>query len=146
MTEPHVATFDELDTRTLYAILRLRCEVFVVEQECPYLDVDGRDAGARHLWLTDAAGGVVAYLRILEDPGGAARIGRVCVAQGARGAGHAATLMDAALREIGGREAVLDAQTYATRLYTNAGFVPDGPEFLDDGIPHLPMRRPAPAA
>ena len=146
MTEPHVATFDELDASTLYAILRLRCEVFVVEQECPYLDVDGRDPGARHLWLTDPAGGVVAYLRLLEDPGGAARIGRVCVAHEARGAGHAATLMGAALREIGGREAVLDAQTYATRLYTNAGFVPDGPEFLDDGIPHLPMRRPAPSA
>src|SRR5439155_120512 len=98
MTEPHVASFDELDTRTLYAILRLRCEVFVVEQECPYLDVDGRDPEARHLWLADADGRVVAYLRILGEPGGAARIGRVCVAPGARGAGHAAALLDAALR------------------------------------------------
>lgn len=144
MAEPHVASFDELDTRTLYAILRLRCEVFVVEQECPYLDVDGRDPRARHLWLADEGGAVVAYLRILEEAGGGARIGRVCVAPGARGAGHAATLLDAALRDIGDREAVLDAQTYATRLYANAGFVPDGPEFLDDGIPHVPMRRPAP--
>src|SRR5689334_17477072 len=123
MTKPHVAAFDELDAPTLYAILRLRCEVFVVEQECPYLDVDGRDPGARHLWLDDPAGVVLAYLRILEEPDGAARIGRVCVARQARGAGHAAALMDAALVEIGGREAVLDAQTYATRLYTNAGFV-----------------------
>jgi ElaA protein len=139
----HAASFKDLDTRTLYAILRLRCEVFVVEQECPYQDVDGRDEGARHLWLSTQAG-IVAYLRILDEPDGAARIGRVCVARDLRGAGHAGALLAAALEEIGGREAVLDAQTYATRLYANAGFVADGPEFLDDGIPHVPMRRPAP--
>ncbi|HEY1486323.1 MAG TPA: GNAT family N-acetyltransferase, partial [Micromonosporaceae bacterium] len=57
--------------------------------------------------------------------------------------GHAATLMAAALEIIGDREVVLDAQAYATGLYLAAGFVPDGPEFLEDGIPHIPMRRPA---
>ena len=149
--ELHVASFADLDTATLYAILQLRCDVFIVEQDCAYSDVDGRDAepGTRHLWL--AATGVattapklVAYLRILDDPDGAARIGRVCVARDARRAGHAATLMAAALDLIGaGRDAVLDAQTHATRLYEDAGFVRDGEEFLDDGIMHVPMRRVA---
>jgi ElaA protein len=150
--ELHVARFADLDTVTLYAILRLRSDVFVVEQECAYSDVDGRDAepGTRHLWLAASdvaattATKLVAYLRILDDPDGAARIGRVCVARDARRAGHAATLMAAALDLIGdGRDAVLDAQTYATRLYADAGFVRDGEEFLDDGIMHVPMRRVA---
>jgi ElaA protein len=173
VTELHVAGFAELDIVTLYAILRLRSDVFVVEQDCAYSDVDGRDVepGTRHLWLT-ATDGVVeaepapsasrrtgefddaeatnttprilAYLRILDDPDGTARIGRVCVARDARRAGHAATLMAAALDLIGtGRDAVLDAQAYTTRLYEDAGFVRDGEEFLDDGIMHVPMRRPA---
>ena len=155
--ELHVASFADLDTATLYAILQLRCDVFIVEQECAYPDIDGRDTdpATRHLWLTAAsapptsaaaaaAAKLLAYLRILDDPDGAARIGRVCVARDARRTGHAATLMARALDLIGaGRDAVLDAQTYATRLYEDAGFVPDGEEFLDDGIMHVPMRRMA---
>jgi ElaA protein len=143
----HVATFDELETVTLYALLRLRADVFVVEQACPYPDLDGRDldAGTRHLWLTAADGGPpLAYLRVLDEPG-AARIGRVCVRADARRAGHAATLLAAALRTIGNRDAVLHAQSYATALYERAGFVADGPKFDEDGIPHLPMRRRASA-
>jgi ElaA protein len=150
--ELHVAGFVDLDTVTLYAILRLRSDIFVVEQECAYSDVDGRDAepGTRHVWLAatevaaTTAPRLLAYLRILDDPDGAARIGRVCVARDARRSGHAATLMAATLELIGpGRDAVLDAQTYATRLYEDVGFVRDGEEFLDDGILHVPMRRPA---
>lgn len=169
--ELHVARFAELDIVTLYAILRLRSDVFVVEQDCAYSDVDGRDAepGTRHVWLTATDGiaatervpaasrgtgeadgaeaastapGILAYLRILDDPDGTARIGRVCVARDARRAGHAAVLMTAALDLIGtARDTVLDAQAYATRLYEDAGFVRDGEEFLDDGIMHVPMRR-----
>lgn len=174
--ELHVAGFSDLDIITLYAILRLRSDVFVVEQECAYADVDGRDVepGTRHVWLTatgsvtaadsvtatepaavvsertgdtdrtNTAPRILAYLRILNDPDGAARIGRVCVARDARRAGHAATLMAAALDLIGtDRDTVLDAQAYATRLYEDAGFVRDGEEFLDDGIMHVPMRRQA---
>jgi ElaA protein len=167
--ELHVAHFSDLDTITLYAILRLRNDVFVVEQECAYSDVDGRDMqpGTRHVWLaatdsvaatepavvsdrtsdadgTNTAPRILAYLRILDDPYGAARIGRVCVARDARRAGHAATLIAAAVDLIGtGRDTVLDAQAYATRLYEDVGFVRDGEEFLDDGILHVPMRRPA---
>ncbi|HYN92439.1 MAG TPA: GNAT family N-acetyltransferase, partial [Pilimelia sp.] len=89
MTEPtvHVATFAELGAATLYALLRLRVDVFVVEQQCPYPELDGRDTepGTRHLWLDGPGAAPAAYLRLLADPGGVARIGRVAVAAAARG-------------------------------------------------------------
>ena len=111
----HVAAFDELSTGTLYALLRLRVDVFVVEQRCPYPERDGRDTepGTRHVWLAaedgteDSAedgtedGAPSAYLRILDEPDGTARIGRVCVAPAARGAGLAGRLMRATRRVIG---------------------------------------------
>ncbi len=146
MTTLHVASPDQLDVTTLYAILRLRSEVFVVEQNCPYQDVDGLDLDSttRHLWLTDDGPEPVAYLRILEEPDGTARIGRVCVSPAARRRGLAGALMISALDLIGHRDAVLSAQVYATGLYASAGFEPDGPQFLEDDIPHLPMRRRVP--
>jgi ElaA protein len=140
-----IARIDEIDARTLYGILRLRAEVFIVEQDCAYQDVDGRDLepGTRHIWLTGADAEPVAYLRVLDEPDGSARVGRVCVSPAARRRGHAGTLLTAALAEIGDRESVLSAQSYAVDLYAAAGYLIDGPEFLEDGIPHLPMRRPA---
>jgi ElaA protein len=148
MADLHAASFADLDAATLYALLQLRCDVFIVEQECAYPDIDGRDSepGTRHLWLTDtpASGTPLAYLRILDEPDGAARIGRVCVARHARRAGHAATLLAAAIQSVGpDRDAVLDAQTYASKLYEEAGFVRDGAEFIEDGIAHVEMRRAA---
>jgi ElaA protein len=143
VTSLHVVKADQLDIATLYAILRLRSEVFVVEQDCPYQDIDGRDleSATVHVWITVDGPRPLAYLRILEEPDGDARIGRVCVSPVARRRGHAGTLMAAALDVIGARESVLDAQSYAIELYANAGFVQDGPEFVEDGIPHVPMRR-----
>jgi ElaA protein len=140
----------ELDTATLYALLRLRTEIFVVEQECPYLDLDGRDLTptTRHLWYaeqSDAAGeaepSVLAYLRVIRDPDGTARIGRVCTAKQARGAGLSRRLVAEALALIGDEPCVLDAQSYLVDFYRQFDFAPTGPEFLDDGIPHTPMRR-----
>ena len=138
-----VASFADLDTATLYALLRLRVDVFVVEQACAYPELDGRDTepGTRHLWTAGAAGEPLAYLRILADPGDVARIGRVAVAKPARGAGHAARLMAQALRLIGDRACVLEAQSYLVDFYTSFGFIPAGPEYVEDGIPHIPMRR-----
>lgn len=140
----HVARFAELDAATLYALLRLRVDVFVVEQACAYPELDGRDTepGTRHLWLT-AAGVTTGYLRLLDDPDGVVRIGRVVVAPSARGAGVAGRLMAAALAEAGERPAVLDAQAHLARLYERHGFAVTGPEYLEDGIPHVPMARPA---
>jgi ElaA protein len=142
--ELHVASFRDLDTTTLYALLQLRTDVFVVEQECAYPELDGRDTepGTRHLWLARDHE-VIAYLRILADPQ-AERIGRVAVAKHERGAGHAGRLVAEALEVIGNRPAVLDAQSHLEGFYAAFGFTATGPEYLDDGIPHVPMRREAP--
>jgi ElaA protein len=147
VTRLHVATFADLDAVTLYALLRLRVDVFVVEQRCPYPELDGRDLepGTRHLWLADEAGVPVAYLRVLDD-GDRARIGRVCVARSARGRGHAQRLVRAALELIGARPCDLHAQSHLTGLYARFGFVASGPEYVEDGIPHVPMTRPAAVA
>jgi ElaA protein len=141
--ELHEAGISELTARTLYELLRLRVDVFVVEQRCAYPELDGRDTepGTRHLWTT-RGGAPVGYLRILVEPDGAARIGRVCVAASARGTGLGRRLLVAALDRIGDRPTVLHAQAHLAGFYRSVGFVPTGPEFLDDGIPHLPMRRP----
>jgi ElaA protein len=141
--ELHVATFAELDARSLYAVLKLRCDVFVVEQECAYPELDGRDteAGTRHLWFSDDHG-VTAYLRVLDD-GDVQRIGRVVTAPRARGAGQAGRLVRAALTEIGDRPSVLDAQAHLVGFYGRYGYEPNGPEYVEDGIPHVPMIRAA---
>ncbi|MGV9212007.1 GNAT family N-acetyltransferase [Micromonospora sp. RB23] len=144
------ASIAELDARTLHDLLKLRVDVFVVEQNCPYPELDGRDVepGTRHVWLTDGDA-PLAYLRILADPDGVARIGRVVVAPSARGGGHAGRLMTAALDLIGDRPSVLEAQSHLVAFYARHGFTVNGPEYVEDGIPHTPMRRdarPAPAA
>jgi ElaA protein len=136
------ARFDELDNRTLYAILRLRAEVFVVEQECAFNDVDGRDseAGAQHVWV-ERDGNVVAYLRVLEERDGSARIGRVVTAASARGEQLGDAVMEAALAGLAGRTIVLDAQSRLVPWYERLGFSVSGAEFVEDGILHTPMRR-----
>ena len=143
-TRLHVAAFGELSARTLYDLLKLRVDVFVVEQECAYPELDGRDVepGTRHLWLASDSE-ILAYLRILADPDGVARIGRVVVAPAARNQGLAGRLLTEALTLIGERPCVLDAQSHLAGFYRAHGFTPTGPEFIEDGIPHLPMRRDA---
>lgn len=135
----------DLTPSRLYALLRLRVAVFVVEQECPYPELDGRDLeeSTRHLWVasdTDAHR-PIAYLRLLEDRDGGYRIGRVCTAADARGRGLSRRLMEAALAEVGDAPCVLDAQIQAEGLYAAFGFTRAGEEYLEDGIPHVTMRR-----
>ncbi|MFG3555465.1 GNAT family N-acetyltransferase [Micromonospora sp. NPDC047557] len=141
-TEIRAAGFADLDARTFHDLLKLRIDVFVVEQNCPYPELDGRDVepGTRHLWLTDG-GAPLAYLRILADPDGTARIGRVVVAPQARGGGQAGRLMTAALDLVGNRPCVLDAQSHLVDFYARHGFAVSGPEYVEDGIGHTPMRR-----
>ena len=138
-----VAGLDELPVRTAYDVWRLRQQVFVVEQDCPYPDLDGRDLedSARHVALIDDEDAVVGTLRVLDD-GGWARIGRVVVAPGARGRGLAAVMMDRAMALCGDREVRLDAQTGLTAFYEGYGFAVTGPEFDEDGVLHVPMSRP----
>jgi ElaA protein len=141
----HEVAGDYLVPAQLYDILRLRLDVFVVEQECPYPEIDGRDLlpDTRHLWVADADG-IGSYLRVLQEPAGVRRIGRVCSARDARGRGLAARLMTAALADTGDVDCVLDAQTYAQGFYAKFGFEPEGEEFDEDGIPHITMWRRRP--
>ncbi len=136
----------DLDAASLYALLRLRVEVFVVEQACPYPELDGRDLQptTRHFWLDDAGGQVISTLRLMREGGPAApvfRIGRVCTRASERGRGHTTRLMQAALAEVGEQPCRLSAQSYLADMYARHGFVVDGAEFVEDGIPHVPMMR-----
>ncbi|UOX85265.1 GNAT family N-acetyltransferase [Amycolatopsis sp. FBCC-B4732] len=137
----HEATGPELTAAQLHDILRLRVDVFVVEQKAAYPELDGRDLAldTRHLWF-ETPSGVASYLRVLQDPDNVRRIGRVATAANARGQGLAARLMDEALKIPG--EYVLDAQTYVQGFYARYGFIAEGAEYTDeDGIPHIRMRR-----
>ncbi|MBA2729953.1 MAG: GNAT family N-acetyltransferase [Euzebyaceae bacterium] len=146
MTTIRRARFAELDAATLYALLRLRVDTFVVEQACAYPELDGRDVepGACH-WWADEQGAVLACLRQLAEPDGAARIGRVATAPPARGRGLSTLLLQAVVDEATG-PLVLDAQAHLVPWYQRFGFVISGQGFVEDGIPHMPMRREPPAA
>jgi ElaA protein len=119
----------------------------VIEQRCFYQDLDGRDLtpSTRHFWIASGADQQVplAYLRLIEEPGGTFRIGRVCTTRDARGTGLSRRLMAAALAEIGDRESVLDAQVQVVDLYRGFGYQSEGEPFDEDGIMHITMRRPA---
>lgn len=134
------AAFADLDPHTLYGLLRLRVDVFVVEQACPYPELDGRDAepSARHHWVEED-GRVLATLRVLEEDGGESRIGRVATTAEARRRGLAAALLRAALAELS-PPVVIDAQAHLAGWYARFGFARSGEDFLEDGIVHTPMR------
>jgi ElaA protein len=135
----HTATFDELDVSTLYEVLRLRAEVFVVEQDCAFLDVDGRDRdpGTVHLWL-EADGALVGYARLL--PGrSATEIGRLVTAPTCRDAGLGTRVLTEAMNLVDGPVQV-KAQARLAEWYERFGFEVIGHAFMEDGIPHVPMR------
>lgn len=151
----------DLDVATLYRILRLRVDVFVVEQACPYPELDGRDLEprTRQLWVTNESGAVVATLRLLRDNANGEsnvadsgaddahfRIGRVCTDRAFRGQGLTGRLMTTALAEVGERPCRIEAQTYLTEMYAKFGFIVDSEEYLEDGIPHVSMLRPGTVA
>lgn len=138
MTARH-ARFAELDTGTLYAILKLRSEVFVVEQSCAYLDPDGHDVEAEHWWI-ERDGTVATYLRVLSDADGYTRIGRVVTAEPARRQGLAASLLQDVLNSTSPPWR-LAAQTQLVPWYEQFGFGVCGAEFDEDGIGHTPMER-----
>ncbi|GEE03288.1 UPF0039 protein [Gordonia spumicola] len=132
----------DLDPVTLYGILRLRVDVFVVEQECAYPELDGRDAepATLHYWCVDESGTPIATARLLTDEF-ELRIGRVCVHGDHRGEGVTRVLLDRIVADIGDRTSVLDAQAHLEQMYARWGYTAYGPEFVEDGIPHIPMRR-----
>ncbi len=137
-----IKSYDELTKDELYKILKLRVDVFVVEQNCPYEEIDGNDQGALHLWLEED-GQIQAYLRLL-DRGIKSRyvtIGRVISVK--RRAGLGSMILREgilAARERFSAEAVyVEAQSYAKGLYEKQGFRQISDEFLEDGIPHVRM-------
>jgi ElaA protein len=141
----HRAWAADLDTRMLYELLRLRVDVFVVEQACPYPELDGRDldGGTRHYWLRGSGPDqpMLGCLRLLAEPGEEFRIGRVCTARVVRGRRLGVQLMEAALGEVGDRPCALDAQQQLADFYHGFGFVPSGPSYDWAGVAHVPMRR-----
>jgi ElaA protein len=148
MAEPvlRCATFEQLSAIELYRLLQLRCEVFIVEQGSPYPDVDGRDTepGTRHLWIQEGER-VLSALRVLQD-GGDRSIGRVVTGQPARGRGLSGRLVHEAVGLCAGHPIHIGAQTYLEGWYARFGFVRTGPDYDEDGVMHLPMRRDAPSA
>ena len=134
--------FAALEPLTAYSLWKLRQDVFVVEQDCAYPDLDGRDLApeTRHVVMEDDGGAVVGCARVLDE-GDTWRIGRVALHPTVRGQGFADSLMQTALQICPDRDVVLDAQSPLAGWYRTLGFEVSGAEFLDDGIPHLPMRR-----
>ena len=134
--------FDELTTDELYRILTLRVSVFVVDQNCPYQEVDGKDRRACHLWLEDEDG-IQAYLRVLVKGVSfpAASIGRVIAVKRRQGLGTRIVKegIRVAKERFGADAITIEAQTYARKLYENLGFRQTSEEFLDEGIPHIQM-------
>ncbi|RXT15382.1 GNAT family N-acetyltransferase [Ammoniphilus sp. CFH 90114] len=144
--EWHFKTFNELTTQELYNILKERVAVFVVEQECPYPEVDGHDVAAHHLYL-EQDGKIAAYLRVLPQntiyP--EVSLGRVLVAKDFRGQGLAKELIDRALRFVDEEWQVstvkIQAQDYLRQFYGAFGFEPISEVYLEDNIPHVDMKR-----
>ena len=134
--------FDELTLDELYEALRLRVDVFVVEQNCPYPELDGMDRVSLHL-LGREAGRLLAYLRLFRRPGEdrTAQLGRVVTSE--RGKGYGAELLRrgifAASEVLCCDEITIEAQSYAAGFYARAGFEVCSDEFLEDGIPHIRM-------
>jgi len=139
-----VKTFDELSTLELHDILQLRAEVFVVEQDCVYQDIDGKDLKALHV-IGKKSGRVAAYTRCF-GPGDyfdAAAIGRVVVAKEERKYGYGHDIMKAsvaAIKDVFQTSFIkLSAQTYLVKFYNSHHFIAQGETYLEDGIPHILM-------
>jgi len=136
-------SFGILDNRKLYEIMKLRQEVFVLEQNCLYQDLDDKDQDAWHVTLYQGRT-LASYARVFEIDStlGIVQIGRVITAKKYRRKGLATFVMRSAMdqaRRMGARQIVLEAQTYAIPFYERCGFHTIGEEFLEDGIPHKKM-------
>ncbi len=145
--EWEVKLFKQLSTDELYDILKLRVDVFVVEQNCPYPEIDGKDKhpDALHLIGRDKDGQIAAYLRILP-PGLSYKqisIGRVVVAKNSRGQGVCDIMMQKAFEQIRRNwpddDIKIGAQVYLKDFYKSLGFEESSENYLEDGIPHIDM-------
>lgn len=141
-----VRSFEELSGTELYDLLRLRVDVFVVEQQCIYPEIDGQDPTAFHILGHTESGVLAAYARILP-PGadGLPHLGRFVIHPEHRGHGHGHTLIRLAIAEArkwtGKDDSALAAQSHLEALYAQHGFQRTGPDYDWDGIPHVDMVR-----
>ena len=135
--------FAELDKRELYELLRLRQEVFVIEQNCNYLDLDRVDYEAYHLYETDQNKNILSYARLYID-GAESHIGRVLTPANQRRRGYGITLMKAAIEQCraiyGSQYITISAQEYLLAFYSSFGFVAEGERYYEDNLPHFKMR------
>ncbi|KAG4083852.1 acyl-CoA N-acyltransferase [Neocallimastix lanati (nom. inval.)] len=140
-----IKTFDELTTRELYEILKTRQEIFVVEQNCPYMDLDDLDDPALHVFCWNEKGRVAAYLRVFErdKENGVVQIGRVVTLVHGQGLGGKIlhTGVEVAIQQLHAKKIYLEAQTYAIGYYEREGFKVVSEPFLEDNIPHVKMER-----
>ena len=138
-----VKHFSELSLEELFAIYKLRVSVFVVEQNCPYQEVDDADREAYHVWLQDEDG-IEAYARVLPQGTAfeSAAIGRVLSVKRDRGLGSqvVAAAIDTAKEKFAADKITIEAQVHARMLYERLGFRQTSEEFLEDGIPHIQMQ------
>lgn len=144
MLDIRTKSFSELNTKELYMILQLRSEVFVVEQQCIYQDIDNKDEKALHV-LGFKDNRIVAYTRIFK-PGAyfdQPSIGRVAVSENERSNGFGYQIMKASIQQIEKRfkrtEIKISAQTYLKDFYNNLNFYQVGNGYMEDGIPHIAM-------
>ncbi len=137
-----IKSYEELTKEELYQIYKLRVEVFIVEQQCYYQEIDEHDKVAYHIYLHDETG-ILAYARVL--PQGAtfedASIGRIIAVK--RNIGLGSKIVKEAIAQAKEKfnavKITIEAQTYAKKLYENFGFIVVSDEFLEDGIPHIRM-------
>ena len=141
-----IKTFDDITTQELYSVIKARVNVFVVEQNCPYPDLDDYDQKAVHLWAENE-GEILAYCRIF-DKGikyKETSIGRVITTEKGRAKGLGRQLIKYALEVIENRlhqtEVRISAQDYLLRFYSDFGFVDTGKKYLEDNLPHTEMFR-----
>ncbi|MBO4219405.1 MAG: GNAT family N-acetyltransferase [Clostridia bacterium] len=137
--------FSELSNTELYEILKTRQEVFVVEQNCPYMDIDDADKDALHVFSWNDSGRINACLRVFykDKAAGIVQIGRVVTLD--RGIGLGGQILhkgvEIALEQFNAKKIYLEAQTYAVGFYEKEGFKVISEPFLEDGIPHVRMER-----
>lgn len=141
-----IKTFDQLSKQELYDCLQLRSEVFVVEQDCVYQDIDGKDAKALHV-LGYIDTNLIAYSRVFDS--GAyfdlPSIGRIVVKESHRNYNYGHELVEASIQYITEnfeeKNILISAQKYLLKFYNSHGFIEQGEEYLEDGIPHVRMLR-----
>ena len=132
--------FEELTTAELYELLKARAEIFVVEQNCIYQDLDDRDYDSLHVFYEES-GTVLAYLRAFQKEAGVVQMGRVLTIEHGIGLGGKLLRagMDSIKEKFQPQKIYIEAQSYATGYYEREGFTICSEEFLEDGIPHVQM-------